>query len=189
MKSARSNGQREFAYPLEFSVGYLLRATYRCFAQDLQRYLGPYDIPMGMWYFLRALWQEDGLTQRELSQRVGSMEPTTVEQLRNMERRGFVERRRSAEDRRKIHVYLTAEGRALRGKLLPHAAEVNNVALQGLSEGEIGFLRLVLSRMKENLDARQAGQRAPERSGRKRPRLAARPASRPLGIAPSGEGL
>ena len=166
----------EFDDPLEFSVGYLLRATYRSFAQDLQRYLAPYAIPMGMWYFLRALWQEDGLTQRALSQRVGSMEPTTVEQLRNMERRGFIERRRSDADRRKIHVFLTAEGRALRAKLLPYATEVNDSALGGLSEGEIGFLRLVLSRMKENLDARQialAEDALPRARSRERSRAAA----------------
>jgi DNA-binding MarR family transcriptional regulator len=160
------DASREFDDPAEFSAGNLLRATYRCFAQDLQRYLAPYGIPMGMWYFLRALWQEDGLTQRELSQRVGFMEPTTVEQLRNMERRGFVERRRCARDRRKIHVYLTPAGEALKHQLLPYAAEVNAAALAGLNESEIGVLRLVLARMKQNLAARQAAhaQEARERA-------------------------
>ncbi|HXE03592.1 MAG TPA: MarR family transcriptional regulator [Methyloceanibacter sp.] len=155
---AREAKGGEFYYPLEHSVGYLVRVTHRSFAQDLQAYLTPHEIPIGMWYFLRALWQEDGLTQRELSQRVGAMEPTTVEQLKNMERRGFVERRRSAADRRKIHIFMTEEGRALSSRLLPYAMEVNAVALDGLTEGEIGFLRLVLARIKHNLDARQ-GQR------------------------------
>lgn len=157
--------QPEFDHPLEFSVGYLVRATQRAFVQDLQRHLAPYDIPMGMWYFLRALWQEDGLTQRALSQRVGTMEPTTVEQLRNMERRGFIERRRSAADRRKVHVFLTAEGSALRSRLLPYAAEVNAAALAGFSDGEIGILRLVLTRMKQNLERRQAETVPPQRAG------------------------
>jgi MarR family transcriptional regulator, organic hydroperoxide resistance regulator len=145
---------RDFDYPLERSIGYQLRRTYRYFAQDLQIHLASYDIPIGMWYFLRALWQEDGLTQRELSERVGSMAPTTVEQLRNMENRGLVERRRSGEDRRKIHVFLTPEGRALKARLLPYAEEVNEIALDGLSDGEIGFLRLVLRRMQENIARR-----------------------------------
>jgi MarR family transcriptional regulator, organic hydroperoxide resistance regulator len=160
MKSPRRTAAPDFDYPLDESVGYLLRATYRSFAQDLQRRLGPYEIPMGMWYFLRALWQEDGLTQRELSQRVGSMEPTTVEQLRNMETRGLVERRRSENDRRKIHVFLTPQGRALRTRLLPHAADVNEDALKGFGEGEIGFLRTLLTRMKQNLDTRKFSEAA-----------------------------
>jgi DNA-binding MarR family transcriptional regulator len=147
---------RDFDYPLEHSIGYQVRMTYRYFTQDLQIHLAPPDIPIGMWYFLRALWREDGLTQRELGEQVGSMAPSTVEQLKNMDSRGLIERRRSDEDRRKIHVFLTPEGHALKAKLLPYAAQVNAVALEGLSEGEIGFLRLVLRRIQENLARRHA---------------------------------
>jgi DNA-binding MarR family transcriptional regulator len=149
----------EVDYPLAFSIGSAIRTTHRQFAQDLQDRLAPYDIPIGMWYFFRALWEEDGLTQRELSQRVGSMEPTTVEQLRNMERRGYIERRRSVDDRRKMHVHLTESGLALKNRLMPFAIDVNRVALEGLSDGEIGFLRLVLDRIRSNLDAHLTRQR------------------------------
>ena len=139
-------------FPMEHSVGSAVRLTHRGFAQALGDALAPYDIPIGMWYFLRVLWEEDGLTQRELSRRSGSMDSTTVEQLKNMENAGYILRRRSTEDRRKIHVYLTPKGRALQTKLLPFAIDVNDKALQGLSDGEIGFLRLVLTRIRANLE-------------------------------------
>jgi MarR family transcriptional regulator, organic hydroperoxide resistance regulator len=155
--------ETEVDYPLAFSIGSAIRATHRQFAQDLQDRLAPYDIPVGMWYFFRALWEEDGLTQRELSQRVGSMEQTTVEQLRNMERRGYIERRRSVDDRRKMHVHLTAAGLALKNRLMPFAIDVNRVALDGLSDGEVGFLRLVLERIRANLDAHLTRQRSAAR--------------------------
>jgi DNA-binding MarR family transcriptional regulator len=154
----------ELDYPLAFSIGSAIRTTHRHFAQELQERLAPYDIPIGMWYFLRALWEEDGLTQRQLSQRVGSMEPTTVEQLRNMERRGYVERRRSLDDRRKIHVHLTESGRALKIDLMPFAIDVNRLALDGLSDGEIGFLRLILERIRANLTAHPALTRGLDKS-------------------------
>jgi DNA-binding MarR family transcriptional regulator len=163
----------EVDYPLAFSIGSAIRTTHRQFAQDLQDRLAPYDIPIGMWYFFRALWEEDGLTQRELSQRVGSMEPTTVEQLRNMERRGYIERRRSVDDRRKMHVHLTESGLALKNQLMPFAIDVNRVALDGLSDGEIGFLRLVLDRIRSNLDAHLTRQRSAARE--------------PAGLEPSQE--
>ena len=67
-----------------------------------------------MWYFLRVLWQQDGISQRELSQRVGMMEPTTASALNNMERKGFVRRLRNRTDRRVVNVFLTERGRALR---------------------------------------------------------------------------
>jgi DNA-binding MarR family transcriptional regulator len=142
-----------FEYPLERSIGSQLRKTHRLFERDLTIFLANADVPLGMWYFLRALWEEDGLSQRELSERAGSTAPAAVEQLRNMEQRGFIRRERGSADKRKVHVYLTDEGRRLK-HLLPYAAEVNAIALEGLSQGEIGFLRFVLARMKQNFERR-----------------------------------
>src|SRR5882757_1130084 len=58
-------------FPLEESVGYQVRATHRALQRFLQVKIEHYDVTLGMWYFLRALWNEDGLTQSELSQRIG----------------------------------------------------------------------------------------------------------------------
>ncbi|MBI2802348.1 MAG: MarR family transcriptional regulator [Gammaproteobacteria bacterium] len=141
--------------PLAASLGAAIRFTHRAFAVDLQSHLAAHDIPVGMWYFLRALWEEDGLTQRELSRRVGIMEPTTLQQLRSMEAKGLIERRRSIIDRRKIHVHLTRAGKALKPRLLPYALEVNAAAVTGFSPSELGLLRRLLARVQQNLARRQ----------------------------------
>lgn len=138
-------------FPVEQSIGYLIRAAQRAYIQDLQARLASHGVSTGMWFFLRALFHEDGISQRELSARVGLMDPTTVEQIRNMEARGYIVRRRSPGDKRKINVYLTAKGRALQKPLMPHAVGVNEAALVGFSAGEIGFLRLALLRIIGNL--------------------------------------
>jgi DNA-binding MarR family transcriptional regulator len=138
-------------FPMEQSIGSQVRRTHRLFAHALQAALAPLDIPLGTWYFLRAFWEEDGLTQREISERVGATAPTAVEQLRNMEKRGLISRRGSEADRRKVHFHLTEEGRALEGELIAYAEAVNQVALDGFSPGEIGFLRLALMRIQDNL--------------------------------------
>ena len=145
----------ELHYPLTASVGAVLRMTHLAYAQDLQNYLATHEIPFGMWFYLRALWEEDGITQRELSRRVGATEPTTAQQLNNMERSGLVERRRSETDRRQSHVHLTRAGRALKKRLLPYAVEVNATALEGLSAKEISLLCDLLGRMRANLERRQ----------------------------------
>jgi MarR family transcriptional regulator, organic hydroperoxide resistance regulator len=67
-----------FDLPLEKSVGYQVRMTHRALQRFLQAKIGPHGVTLGMWYFLRILWQEDGLTQRELSNRIGTREPTTL---------------------------------------------------------------------------------------------------------------
>jgi MarR family transcriptional regulator, organic hydroperoxide resistance regulator len=144
-------------FPVSESVGYLIRAASRAYIQDMQARLVPHDMPIGMWFFMRALLHEDGLTQRELSARVGLMDSTTVEQLRNMEGQGYIVRRRSPGDRRKINVYLTAKSRRLEAALMSHAVGVNEAALRGLTAAEIGVLRLALLRIIDNFHNVPAG--------------------------------
>jgi DNA-binding MarR family transcriptional regulator len=139
-------------FPLELSIGAQVKLTQRLLSRTLQSVLLPYDIPIGMWYFLRAMWQEDGMTQREISRRVGATAPTSVEQLRNMEARGLVARRPSQADRRKVHFFLTEEAIALKGQLMTVPQEIDRLALNGLSPGEIGFLRLALRHVQKNLE-------------------------------------
>ena len=81
--------------------------------------------PIGHWVFLRALWEGDGLTQRQLSREAGVMEPTTFAALKAMEARGYVVRRQLADNRRNVHVFLTPRGRALEAVLVPLALECN----------------------------------------------------------------
>ncbi|MDX1483643.1 MAG: MarR family transcriptional regulator [Alphaproteobacteria bacterium] len=136
----------------ETSVGYLLRDTYRAFTKILQARISAHGVSIGQWYFLRVLWEEDGLTQRELSQRVGMMEPTTVTALNGMEKRGYVRRVRNAEDKRKVNIYLTEKGKALRNVLLPHAIDVNIRSVAGVPEEDVETVRRTLHAMKQNLE-------------------------------------
>ncbi|HYD31078.1 MAG TPA: MarR family winged helix-turn-helix transcriptional regulator [Azospirillaceae bacterium] len=133
------------------SVGYLVRDVHRSFTRALQARIASHGVSMGQWFFLRALWDEDGLTQRELSQRVGMMEPTTVTALNSMERRGLVERVRNPHDRRKVNIYLTPKGRGLREVLLPCAADVSDQATRGITAENLALTVDVLRRMGLNL--------------------------------------
>ena len=87
-----------FAKPAE-SLGYLTRIAFRRFSRALERRTLCRGVTSGQWRFLRFLWREDGLTQWELSLRVGMREPTTAVIVRGLEKSGSVERRPSAKDR------------------------------------------------------------------------------------------
>ena len=134
------------------TIGYLVRDVHRSLARALQSRIASHGVSMGQWFFLRALWDEDGLTQRELSQRVGMMEPTTVTALNGLERRGLVERVRNIHDRRKVNIYLTPKGRGLRDVLLPYSIEVNEEAMLGVCKTELAITMDVLRRMIGNLN-------------------------------------
>ena len=144
-------GTEDLSLPFETSVGYQIRQTHRLLQRYLQAKIEPYDITLGMWYFLRALWRQDGLTQRELSIIVGTMEPTTLTAIRAMEHRQLVRRSRNGVDRRKINVYLTKRGHALKKELLPLAREVVDDAVRGFSNRDRESFLHHLDRVQTNL--------------------------------------
>lgn len=135
----------------ERALSTLVRDLHRSFARALQRRISSHGVSMGQWFFLRVLWERDGLTQRELSQRVGMMEPTTVTAVSSMERRGFVQRVRNPHDRRKVNIFLTDRGRALRDVLLPCAAELEETALRGVDPADAQRAITVLLKVMENI--------------------------------------
>lgn len=100
------------------------------------------------------MWEEDGITQRQLSQRVGTMEPTTVTALNCLEERDLVRRVRNKQDRRKVNIFLTERGQELRNILLPRAEGVHQQALAGLSPDAVKDAMHVLRSICENLRIR-----------------------------------
>jgi MarR family transcriptional regulator, organic hydroperoxide resistance regulator len=139
-------------------MAHLVKDAMRAFDRSLEMRLADHGVPIGQWRFLRVLWETDGLTQRELSREAGVMEPTTFAALKAMTSRGLVVRRQLAGNRRKVHVFLTAKGRALKAKLVPLAEDVNRRAVAGVPSSEITATRRTLLAVLENL-ARDGGQR------------------------------
>jgi DNA-binding MarR family transcriptional regulator len=121
--------------------------------RSLSRRLAAHGVSFGHWTFLRILWERDGLTQRELSDEAGVMEPSTFAAIRAMEKAGYVKRRRLPDNRKNVYVHLTAKGRALRSKLVPLARQVNAIGLRGLSSRERETVRHCLLKIIDNLAA------------------------------------
>ena len=132
-------------------MAHLVKDATRALVRALQVRLARHAVSFGHWTFMRILWERDGLTQRVLSREAGVMEPTTFAALKAMQRRGYIERRRVGGNRRKMHIFLTAKGRALKGQLVPLAEEVNRVALRGLPRADVAATRRSLIAMLENL--------------------------------------
>ncbi len=134
------------------SIGYLIRDTSRLILARLQILIEPHGVTLGQYFILRELWENEGITQRELSVRIGIQEPSTAAAIDGMEGRDLVVRVRSKQDRRKIHVYLTARGRGLRNDLLGYSAQIINGATQRFEAGDIECLRGLLQRLKTSLE-------------------------------------
>src|SRR6202035_2378657 len=75
-------------------LAHLVKDATRALVRGLSMRLAGPGVAVGHWTCLRILWEGDGLTQRELSERAGVMEPTTFSALKAMERLSLVTRRR-----------------------------------------------------------------------------------------------
>jgi DNA-binding MarR family transcriptional regulator len=74
-----------------------------------------------------------------------------------MEMRGYIARRQLAGNRRKIHIFLTRKGRALKNKLVPLAEEVNRIAVRGVPVRDVVATRRTLLAVLESLAQDEAG--------------------------------
>jgi DNA-binding MarR family transcriptional regulator len=165
----------------EDRLAHLVKDASRSFVRALQLRLVEHGVSPGHWQFLRILWEHDGLTQRELSEQAGVMEPTTFSALKGMEQAGYVERRQMPENRKNVYVFLTAKGRALKDKLVPLAEDVNRVAVAGITPADIALVRRVLLELIENLarEETEPGSRRSSRAERSTPRTAKARRTRP----------
>jgi len=153
-KSAESRADADtelFDYPLDLSLSYVVRIAHRLLVRDLDKALSSVGVSRGQWYFLRVLWQEDGLTQRELSDRVGMKEPTTALALNGMEKSHLVYRVRDTGDLRKVRVYLTEAGHGMRNILLPMVKTINDRATAGISPQDMATFHLVAKEITRKL--------------------------------------
>lgn len=134
-------------------LAHLVRDASRVLTKSMQLRLSEHSVNFGHWAFLRVLWSTEGLTQRELSEEVGLMEPTTFSALKAMESQGLIERRHLDGNRKRVHIYLTEKGRDLKHVLVPIAEELNEIAVRGLTQEELRIMHKGLLAIIENLVA------------------------------------
>ncbi len=135
----------------EQSLGYQIRYAYRAFVKALAEELGPYRVTTGQWSALRVLWEEEGLSQVELAQRMMVEKASLTTVLKALAAEGLITRTRNADDRRKVNIFLTASGRRLKNKILPLVGKINNRATRRLSAAEVHQLHILLARVMINL--------------------------------------
>ena len=92
------------------SIGRYVSILYRYGQSFLERKLNPYSIGSGQFIFLVVLFQEDGITQENLSRLLNIDKGTTARAVKKLEETGYVRRKTDPKDNRARIVYLTEEG-------------------------------------------------------------------------------
>jgi DNA-binding MarR family transcriptional regulator len=150
-------------------LAHIVRDAAKGLTRALQGRLAEEGVSFGHWVFLRILWEADGLTQSELSAEAGVMEPTTFAALKAMEKLGYIKRRKTPENRKKVFIHLTPEGRAMKSRLVPLAVDVNRIAVNGAGAADLAATRALLLRMIENLAADESNRMTANRPNSRKP--------------------
>jgi DNA-binding MarR family transcriptional regulator len=137
--------------PLDDSLDFLIRDTRRLLLKCIEIRLAQNGIPLGAWFPLRILYEEDGITQRELSRKLGYLDAAAGAIVEVMEKLKLVRRVRNVDDRRKINVFLTPSGRRMGKRTIAHMQTINQQIELGFSKRDAETLRSLLRRAHDNL--------------------------------------
>ena len=100
---------------------------------------------------LDALWQQDGLSAIEIGRRTGLASSTLTGMLDRMEDAGLVIRKRAAEDRRVIRIFLGPKARLCREQYTAVSGKMTDIYFRGFSENEVASFESLLLRVLENV--------------------------------------
>jgi len=133
------------------SLGYQVNFLARLLEQALRREIAVHGVVPGQFPALLNLYQEDGLTQAELTRRVGIEQPTMANTLQRMERDGLIERVADPHDQRRVRIHLSRHARQLQSRLARAGYDVNARATEGLQPDELAAFMKTLAQLVENL--------------------------------------
>src|SRR5436305_9166886 len=118
---------------LDHTYGLLIARVALIHRTRVSAYLSKLNLYVGQEMLLKCLWNQDGLSQKEIADLMGIQAATATRMVIRMERSGFVERRTDSEDQRVSNVYLTDLGRRLQSAVEEGWLAIEQQILEGFS--------------------------------------------------------
>ena len=107
----------------ERSLPMMLYRTLDVVMPSFRRIFKEFGLTEQQWRVLRVLWERDGCVLSELAEATLIPAPSLVGILDRLERNGMLTRRRSKSDRRKVHIFVSREGKELEQQVSPKVDE------------------------------------------------------------------
>lgn len=138
---------------IQDSLGFLIYRTALALKSALQRFFkeNGCEITAEQWGIIRHLWDEEGLSQREIGEKASKDKPNITRMLDALEKKRIIFRQPDPRDRRKYCIYLTKEGRQLHERLFPLVQNLRQKAIQNLAQQEIDLVKDTLNKIYQNI--------------------------------------
>jgi DNA-binding MarR family transcriptional regulator len=105
------------ALSLDSQLCFAVYATAHAFGRAYRTLLAAHDLTYPQYLVLLVLWEDEGLTVKEIGQRLFLDSGTLTPLLKRLEAAGHVRRARDRADERQVSILLTPKGRALRARM------------------------------------------------------------------------
>ena len=136
---------------IDHTYGLLIARLAHIHRTRIDEYLSKHNLHVGQEMLLKYLWNQDGLSQKEIGEFMEIQSATVTRMVIRMERAGFVERRTDPDDQRVSRVYLTERGRSLQPVVEQGWMALEQQILADFSLEERLLLRRYLEQIYRNL--------------------------------------
>ncbi len=137
--------------PLPETVSYALAQVCKLHRQRADVLLNEIGLHVGQEMILCALWENEGVTQTELAERLLIQPATVTNTLKRLEREGFVYREEDPDDQRVSRVFVTEAGRNLKTAVEEQWSRLEREAFGDLSVEDGTTLRKMLQQAHDRL--------------------------------------
>lgn len=135
---------------VENSITYLLTQVSVSYRNYVQKFMNEIGLHGGQVFVLISLWNNDGQSQIDLVKNLNLTSPTINKMIGSLQRNGFVESRRSANDGRIVNIFLTDKGLASKTLVEEQWTKLEAEVLVNLTETEKLILLQIFGKLKEN---------------------------------------
>jgi MarR family transcriptional regulator, transcriptional regulator for hemolysin len=133
-----------YKFDFENSVGFIINRTVKAlvyaFDQELHKKVG---ITFGQWKIIIIVvnnnndGDDNGLTQREIADKLGLEGPTLIPIIDKLEKDGFLLRKVDKNDRRNNRIFLTKKSKDMLNSMINCGENIKQILLKDVSDDDV----------------------------------------------------
>ena len=147
----------KYKFDFENSVGFIINRTAKALVyaldQELRKKVG---ITFGQWKIIIIVVNnnnddDNGLTQREIADKLGLEGPTLIPIIDKLEKDGFLLRKVDKNDRRNNRIFLTKKSKDLLDSMINCGENIKQILLKDVSDADVSITKNTLKKMWQNI--------------------------------------
>jgi MarR family transcriptional regulator for hemolysin len=112
-----------------------------------------FDLSGGQWKVIIALSIQNGLSQKDLAERIFLDGTTLVPIIDGMEKKGLVERKTDPKDRRNNNVFLTSKSESFVDPIIEIFFRMRKIVFKNISESDLELTKNTLKKITVNAES------------------------------------